>query len=95
MADETARTADRLAASRLLAERGWGVTPIAEPHESDDTLLRISQAEVDAAASTFAAKVRFLVAQREQPAVPVHDRDHDVQVEKRVAARGPSERNAR
>ena len=85
----------RLAAPRLLAERGRGVTPITEPNESDDTLLRVSQAEVDAAVSTFKAKVLALAAQRERPAVSVHDRDHDAQVEQRVAAPDPSERIAR
>ena len=90
MADEAARTADRLAASRLLADRGWGVTPITEPDEPDDTLLRVSQAEVDAAVSTFNEKVRRLAARREQPAVSAHDRDDDVQVEQRVGTPGPS-----
>jgi hypothetical protein len=55
--DETRRDRDRLEASRLLADRGWGKAAIFEPVEGDPFDL----AEAEAAAERFRAKVMRLV----------------------------------
>jgi hypothetical protein len=60
--DEGARTADRLEASRLLADRGWGKAPAFAPVEDKDP-LDLSAAEQ--AAERFTAEVLRLVSMDE------------------------------
>jgi hypothetical protein len=70
---EGARTADRLAASRLLADRGWGKAPAFAPVEDKDP-LDLNAAEQ--AAERFTAEVRRLVAVGEtetESAAHTHD----------------------
>ena len=59
MNDETARMTDRLAASQLLAVRGWGRPAGHAPIEDYDP-LDARQAELDAAVEAFNAEVRRL-----------------------------------
>jgi hypothetical protein len=51
--DETRRDGDRLEASRLLADRGWGKAAAYEPLEGDPLNL----ADVEAAAEEFEAAI--------------------------------------
>jgi len=64
MTDESARVADRLQASVLLADRGWGRAPTFALVEDDDRLDR--QEEVDAATDAFITEVRRLAALRDR-----------------------------
>lgn len=73
MADEGARTPDRLEASRLLAERGWGKPPTYEPIEAADQ-ESLPQEQVDEAVRRFEAEVVRLAARREQPALAPQSR---------------------
>jgi hypothetical protein len=62
--DEKARTADRLAASKLLAERGWGkAADLAPPEDAVDEELK--RLEVDEAVKSFTAEVERLAVLRE------------------------------
>jgi hypothetical protein len=62
MRDETARVADRLEASRLLADRGWGKAALREPLE--DAGHQVSQDQWDMAVSAFDAEVARLSARQ-------------------------------
>ena len=53
MQDETRRDSDRLEASRLLADRGWGKAAVWEPQEGDPLDL----AAMEAAAEEFRARI--------------------------------------
>jgi hypothetical protein len=55
--DPMQRTSDRLVASRLLADRGWGKPATFEPLEGDPLDL----ADAEKAAEAFRAKVMRLV----------------------------------
>ena len=55
--DETRRDRDRLEASRLLADRGWGKAAAYEPQEGDPLDL----AALEGAAEEFRAKILALV----------------------------------
>ena len=59
MTDPEAKTADRIKASELLADRGWGKCVRVEPIE---VLARpqVPQEQVDAAVERFRAEVRRL-----------------------------------
>jgi hypothetical protein len=59
--DPMRRDADRLEASRLLADRGWGKAPSFEPVEGDPLGLE----DVEAAAEAFRAKVMGLAESSE------------------------------
>jgi hypothetical protein len=59
MNDETARLADRLQASVLLADRGWGRAPTFAPVEDLDP-LEARQEEIDTAVEAFTTEVRRL-----------------------------------
>jgi hypothetical protein len=59
--DETRRDRDRLEASRLLADRGWGKAPTFEPLEGDPLDL----AALEGAAEEFRAKILRLAEQQE------------------------------
>ena len=61
MQDETRRDSDRLEASRLLADRGWGKAAAYEPQEGDPLDL----ASMERAAEEFRARVRRLAADPE------------------------------
>jgi hypothetical protein len=63
MEDETRRDSDRLEASKLLADRGWGKAAVYEPQEGDPLDL----AAMEEAAEEFRAKVLQLAP---QPYVP-------------------------
>jgi hypothetical protein len=60
--DETRRDRDRLEASRLLADRGWGKAASFEPLDADPLGLE----DAEAAAEEFRAKVMRL-AESPQP----------------------------
>jgi hypothetical protein len=65
MADEKAHVRDRLVASRLLAERGWGKPPQFAPIEDDDPLdLANREAEIVA---SLDARLDELAARRAGP----------------------------
>ena len=51
--DETRRDSDRLEASKLLADRGWGKAPTFEPLEGDPLDLALAEE----AAEEFRAKI--------------------------------------
>jgi hypothetical protein len=76
--DETRRDRDRLEASKLLADRGWGKTPTFEPLEGDPLDLAV----LEAAAEEFRASVHGVPRgpyQIELTSVivgPVDERDH-------------------
>ena len=59
--DETRRDRDRLEASKLLADRGWGKAPTFEPLEGDPLDL----AALEGAAEEFRAKILRLAAEPE------------------------------
>jgi hypothetical protein len=61
MRDETAKTADRLEASRLLAVRGWGKPAAFELVEDDDP-LGLDDERREAAVIAFDAEVRRLAS---------------------------------
>jgi hypothetical protein len=65
------RDADRLQASRLLAERGWGKPANFEPLEGDPLNLE----DAEAAAEEFRAKIMRLAESRDSdgayPRIPV------------------------
>jgi hypothetical protein len=54
MQDETRRDSDRLEASRLLADRGWGKAPAYAAIEEEDPL---DLASLEEAAEEFRAKI--------------------------------------
>lgn len=58
MQDETRRDSDRLEASRLLADRGWGKAPTYAAIEEADPL---DLANLEAAAEEFRARILALV----------------------------------
>jgi hypothetical protein len=58
--DETRRDSDRLEASRLLAERGWGKAPAYAAIEEDNPL---GLEDVEAAAEEFRASILRLADQ--------------------------------
>jgi hypothetical protein len=58
MQDETRRDSDRLEASRLLADRGWGKAPTFAAIEEEDSL---DLANLERAAEEFRAKILALV----------------------------------
>ena len=60
MSDSNAKTTDRIEASRLLADRGWGKAPTHEPPlvDDDDT----HEIRLEAAAKRFNEEVRRLAA---------------------------------
>jgi hypothetical protein len=60
--DETRRDSDRLEASRLLADRGWGKAADFEPLDGDPLGLE----DVEAAAEEFRAKILRLAEAGEQ-----------------------------
>jgi hypothetical protein len=60
--DETRRDHDRLEASKLLADRGWGKAPAYEPVEGDPFDLE----DVEAAAEEFRRMVLRLAPDPEQ-----------------------------
>jgi len=62
MEDQTQRTADRLAASKLLADRGWGAAPLLIV--DDDVSPWEEQKRVDAMAAEFDASLRRLEERR-------------------------------
>jgi hypothetical protein len=53
MEDETRRDSDRLEASKLLADRGWGKAAVYEPQEGDPLNL----ADMEQAAEEFRAAI--------------------------------------
>jgi hypothetical protein len=59
--DETRRESDRLEASKLLADRGWGKAAVYEPQEGDPLGLE----DVEAAAEEFRAKIMRLADRTE------------------------------
>jgi hypothetical protein len=61
--DETRRDRDRLEASKLLADRGWGKAPNFEPLEGDPLDLAV----LEGAAEDFRARVLRLAEKQEQP----------------------------
>jgi hypothetical protein len=61
--DEMQRTSDRLEASRLLADRGWGKAAAFEPLEGDPLDL----AALEGAAEEFRAKILKLAAEPVTP----------------------------
>jgi hypothetical protein len=60
--DETRRDSDRLEASRLLAERGWGKAPTFAAIEEGDPL---DLADAEKAAEEFTAKILRLASDQE------------------------------
>jgi hypothetical protein len=60
--DETRRDSDRLEASRLLADRGWGKAPTFAAIEEDDPL---DLADAEKAAEEFTAKILRLASDQE------------------------------
>jgi hypothetical protein len=60
--DPTRRDADRLRASELLAERGWGKAPAFEPLEGDPFGLE----DAEAAAEEFRARILKLAARQDE-----------------------------
>ena len=60
--DPMQRTSDRLEASRLLADRGWGKAPTFEPLEGDPLDL----AALEGAAEEFRAKILKLARDTDQ-----------------------------
>jgi hypothetical protein len=60
--DETRRDSDRLEASRLLAERGWGKAPTFGAIEEGDPL---DLADAEKAAEEFTAKILRLASDQE------------------------------
>jgi hypothetical protein len=63
--DSMQRTSDRLEASKLLADRGWGKAGVFQPQEGDPLDL----AALEGAAEEFRAKILQL-APEHQPATP-------------------------
>lgn len=61
MQDETRRDRDRLEASKLLADRGWGKAAVYEPQEGDPFDLE----EMEAAAEEFRRPGSFSAADAE------------------------------
>jgi len=61
MADPTCRMADRLEASRLLAERGWGKAAALVVVEEEDP-LGLSEADIDLLVTEFKTEVARLAA---------------------------------
>ena len=61
MEDPMRRDSDRLEASRLLADRGWGKAPTFEPQEGDPLDL----AALEGAAEEFRAKILRLAEEQE------------------------------
>ena len=59
--DETRRDRDRLEASKLLADRGWGKAAVYEPQEGDPFDL----ANLEQAAEEFRAKIIKLAGETE------------------------------
>jgi hypothetical protein len=59
--DDTRRDSDRLEASRLLADRGWGKAPTFEPLEGDPLDL----AALEGAAEEFRARIIRLAGEAE------------------------------
>jgi hypothetical protein len=68
MNDATLKTADRLEASRLLADRGWGPAPQHAPVEDDDPLGLMGE-DTEALARDFDAAMSRLAARRAPVAV--------------------------
>ena len=64
---ERVSVADRIAASKLLAERGWGKPPAYAPIEDDDPLA-LAERETDEMAAQFDARIDELAARREAKA---------------------------
>ncbi len=64
--DETQRSSDRLEASKLLAERGWGKAAVFSPQEGDPLDL----AALEGAAETFTARILKLAGEPEPDASP-------------------------
>ena len=62
MQDETRRDSDRLEASRLLADRGWGKAPTFAAIEEEDPL---GLEAMEQAAEEFRAKIVRLAEQQE------------------------------
>jgi hypothetical protein len=62
--DPLRRDADRLRASELLADRGWGKVAAFQPIEEDDPL---SLADLEAAAEEFTRRIRHLAASQGEP----------------------------
>jgi hypothetical protein len=65
--DETRGDSDRLEASKLLAERGWGKAPAYAAIEEDNPL---GLEDVEAAAEQFRASIFRLAAEREPEIFP-------------------------
>jgi hypothetical protein len=61
--DPMRRDRDRLEASRLLAERGWGKAPAYAAIEDDNPL---GLEDVEAAAEVFRAKIEELAARQDE-----------------------------
>jgi hypothetical protein len=69
MTDLSVRTSDRLEASRLLAERGWGKAADQQPLE-DVNYYAVSRQQVEIAVQTFNAEVKRLSALHESQTAP-------------------------
>ena len=76
MRDERAKTSDRLDASRLLAERGWGKAARFQLVEDDDPLGH-DQVAVDEAVAHFGREVRRLAAIADAERAPVNGHGSD------------------
>jgi hypothetical protein len=70
MQDETRRDSDRLEASRLLADRGWGKAAAYEPQEGDPLDLAV----LEGAAEEFRARILRLAGDAEPNVRPAPDR---------------------
>jgi hypothetical protein len=64
---EQVSVADRIAASKLLAERGWGKPPQFAPIEDDDP-LDLAERETAEIAAAFDTRIDELAARREEKA---------------------------
>jgi hypothetical protein len=71
MEDETRRDSDRLEASRLLADRGWGKAPTFAAIEENDPL---DLAALEGAAEHFRTSILRLASadEHERPSAPVN-----------------------
>jgi hypothetical protein len=85
--DETRRDSDRLEASRLLADRGWGKAGVFAPQEGDPFDLE----EVEAAAEEFRARVLRLAGGTRARTIL----ELDQELEQRTAERAPGAARAR
>jgi hypothetical protein len=66
MEDPMRRDSDRLEASKLLADRGWGRAAVFQPQEGDPLDL----AALEGAAETFTARILKLAGEAEPEASP-------------------------